>query len=69
MRGIPEAARHLRGETSYIDDLPEPTTMLHAAVRLSPSARGRITRMDPARALALHHSVRVLSAADVPGEN
>jgi Xanthine dehydrogenase, molybdopterin-binding subunit B len=39
MRTIDESIGHLRGETRYIDDLPEPKGCLHAAVRLSESAR------------------------------
>jgi xanthine dehydrogenase large subunit len=66
---IPENAPNVAGRTRYIDDLPEPRDCLHAAVRLSESARGRIIRVDPAPALALDPSVRVFLAADVPGEN
>ncbi|MDX9826327.1 MAG: molybdopterin-dependent oxidoreductase [Spirochaetia bacterium] len=69
MKTIDESIGHLRGETKYIDDLPEPKDCLHGAVRLSESARGRILSMDTGAALALDPSVRVLSAADVPGEN
>ncbi|MBL8966336.1 MAG: molybdopterin-dependent oxidoreductase, partial [Spirochaetaceae bacterium] len=69
MKAIPEASLNVRGKTAYIDDLPEPRNMLHGAVKLSASARGRITRIDGSAALALHPSVRVLTHADVPGEN
>lgn len=71
MRQGPDSAMaaHLRGETTYIDDLPEPRNLLFAALRLSESSRGRITRIDPTQALALDPSVRVVTAADVPGEN
>jgi xanthine dehydrogenase large subunit len=69
MGGIPENALNLSGATKYIDDLPEARNMLHGAVKLSTSARGRITRIDPTAALALHPSVRVLTWKDVPGEN
>jgi len=68
-KGPPEALLNLRGETAYIDDLPEQTNLLQGAVRLSASARGRIHRIDTAPALALHPSVRVILAGDVPGEN
>ena len=69
MTNRPDAAGHLRGETTYIDDLPEPRGLLHAALKLSGSARGRITRIDPTGALALDPSVRIITAKDVPGEN
>ena len=66
---VPEAIRNLRGETAYIDDLVEAKTLLHAAVKLSTSARGRIVRIDPRAALALDPSVLVITAKDIPGEN
>jgi xanthine dehydrogenase large subunit len=69
MKTIDESLGHLRGETRYIDDLPEPKDCLHAAVRLSESARGRIRSIDTSSALALGSSVIVLKAGDVPGEN
>jgi xanthine dehydrogenase large subunit len=69
MNTIPEAAFNLRGETRYIDDLPEPKNLLHAAVAGTPSARGLLSAIDASAALALHPSVRVLTAADIPGEN
>ncbi len=69
MKGVPEALRNLRGETAYIDDLPEPRDLLHAAVQLSEGARGKILSIDPSRALALDPAVRVVTAHDVPGEN
>ncbi|MCX7024363.1 MAG: molybdopterin-dependent oxidoreductase [Spirochaetes bacterium] len=69
MKTIPEAALNVMGRTAYIDDLPEPRNLLHSAVKLSGSARGRMTRIDAARALALHPSVRVITWKDIPGEN
>lgn len=63
------AAMNLRGETRYIDDLPEPKDCLQAAVRLSESARGEIVSIDASKALSLDPSVIVLFARDIPGEN
>ncbi|HUX36827.1 MAG TPA: molybdopterin cofactor-binding domain-containing protein [Rectinemataceae bacterium] len=64
-----DAVGHLRGETSYIDDIPEPRGLLFAALRLSETPRGRILGLDRSKALALHPSVVVVTAADIPGEN
>jgi len=64
-----ETILNLQGRTRYIDDLPEPRNCLHAAVKLSESARGRILEIDSARALALDPSVRVIGADEIPGEN
>lgn len=69
MKTIAESALNLRGATRYIDDLPEPKDCLQAAVKLSESAHGRILSIDASAALALDPSVRVICAADVPGQN
>ena len=60
---------HVAGEADYIDDLPELSGTLHAALGLSPVARGRITGMALERIRALPGVVAVLSAADIPGVN
>ena len=60
---------HVAGEADYIDDLPELTGTLHAALGLSPVARGRITGMALQQIRALPGVVAVLSSADIPGPN
>ena len=69
MNPIPEAIFNLRGETRYIDDMPEAKGLLHAAVATTPVARGILKAIDAEAALAMHPSVRVITAADIPGEN
>lgn len=63
------ARRHVRGTAPYIDDLPEPAGLLHAAVGLSPVAHGTLTGLDLDKVRAYPGVVAVLSAADIPGEN
>ncbi|MDX9958146.1 MAG: molybdopterin-dependent oxidoreductase [Spirochaetia bacterium] len=65
----PDSIQNVLGKTVYIDDMPEPAGLLHGAVVPSPCAHGRFTSLDATRALALDPSVRVFTAADVPGEN
>lgn len=65
----PESVQNVLGRTKYIDDLPEPAGLLHGQPVVSKSAHGRLRSLDPSAALALHPSVRVLSARDIPGEN
>jgi xanthine dehydrogenase large subunit len=60
---------HVRGESQYVDDVPPPPEMLHAAVAGSPTAHGIITRLDTAAARAAPGVVAVLTAADIPGVN
>jgi xanthine dehydrogenase large subunit len=38
--------KHVRGESQFIDDLPEPRHLLHAAVVVSPIAHGRLLSID-----------------------
>ena len=63
------AALHVAGEAAYIDDLPELAGTLHAALGLSPVARGRIAAMALDTIRALPGVVQVLTAADIPGPN
>ena len=55
------------GEKHYVDDLRVPG-MLHGACRLADHARADVVGIDTTRASAVPGVVRVLTAADVPGE-
>jgi len=59
-----EDPRFLRGEGRYVDDISLPG-MLHAAIKRSPHAHARITRIDTSKAEALPGVVRVLTGKDV----
>ena len=61
------AAELVTGARPFVDDLRRPG-MLHGAVALSPLARGRVRRIDTARARAMPGVVTVVTAADVPGQ-
>jgi xanthine dehydrogenase large subunit len=69
MSRILESELNVAGATRYVDDIPMPAPSLFATPVASPCARGRLRGLDASRALAFHPSVRVLAAADVPGEN
>ena len=60
---------HVRGESQYVDDVPPPAGLLHAAVFGSPKAHGVITRLATDAARAAPGVVSVLTAADIPGVN
>ncbi|MFQ5555077.1 MAG: molybdopterin-dependent oxidoreductase [Acidimicrobiia bacterium] len=55
------------GDRPFIDDM-RVTGMLDAAVRLADHARADVLSIDAAPALAIDGVVRVITAADVPGE-
>jgi selenium-dependent xanthine dehydrogenase len=62
-RGLDQAL----GKKPYVADLKEPA-MLHGAVVLAAHPRARVLAIDTAAALVMPGVVRVLTAADVPGE-
>ena len=63
------ATLHVTGRARFIDDLPEPPGLLHAALVISPHAHARILGIDASAALALPGVAAVMSAADIPGVN
>jgi xanthine dehydrogenase large subunit len=65
----PELVSHVLGRSRYIDDMPDPARLLHAAVTTSPVAHGRLLGIEAAGALAADGVVAVFTAADVPGAN
>ncbi len=63
------AALHVAGEAAYIDDLPEWTGTLHAALGLAPVASGRLIAIDVEGLKKLPGAIAILTAADIPGVN
>ncbi|OON67355.1 xanthine dehydrogenase molybdopterin binding subunit [Hymenobacter sp. CRA2] len=64
-----DAAGHVRGESQYLDDIPVQRGTLHAAVYGSPLAHGVLQGLHLERARRAPGVVRILTAADIPGEN
>ncbi|QJX47524.1 molybdopterin-dependent oxidoreductase [Hymenobacter taeanensis] len=64
-----DPARHVRGESQYLDDILVQQGTLYAAVVESPVAHGKLLNIDFEAALQLPGVVRVLTAQDIPGEN
>ncbi|MHA1398869.1 MAG: molybdopterin cofactor-binding domain-containing protein, partial [Candidatus Heimdallarchaeaceae archaeon] len=62
-------APHTRGETIYVDDIPEPTNLLHAAVFVSSIPHGKIISLNLEKAEKSPGVCRILTAKDIPGEN
>ncbi|HEV7458521.1 MAG TPA: xanthine dehydrogenase molybdopterin binding subunit [Roseococcus sp.] len=63
------ALKHATGEARFLDDLPEPAGLLHAALVLSPVAHGRLDAVYTATAAAMPGVVRIITPVDIPGEN
>ena len=70
-RSLPHdsAEKHVSGEARYIDDLPEPPGLLHAAFGLSERPHARIKSIDLGPVRAAPGVVAVIAADNVPGEN
>ena len=70
-RALPhESARdHVRGSATYTDDQRPFGGMLHLWPVVGSHAHARITGIDVGAALELDGVVRVLTHADVPGQN
>jgi xanthine dehydrogenase large subunit len=68
---VPHESAHLHvaGAATYIDDIPEVTGTLHAALGLSPVAHGRLKSVQLDRIRALPGVVAVFAASDLPGPN
>ncbi|MCX6315989.1 MAG: molybdopterin-dependent oxidoreductase [Bacteroidetes bacterium] len=60
---------HLRGESVYLDDIPVWNGTLYAAVFDSPIAHGVIRSLDFRAAAAAPDVYRIITAADIPGDN
>ncbi len=60
------AHKHVAGSADYIDDMPEPAGMLHAALGMTDRAHAIITSMDLSAVEASPGVVAVLTAKDFP---
>jgi xanthine dehydrogenase large subunit len=63
------AEKHVSGRALYIDDIPEPSGLLHLAFGLSERAHARIVAMDLSAVRSAPGVVRVLTAEDIPARN
>ena len=64
-----DAVSHTRGESQYVDDMPQPAEMLYAAVFSSPVMHGKIMALNVQDACSMDGIVAVLTSKDIPGEN
>lgn len=60
---------HVRGESVYLDDIPEISGTLYAAVFGSPVAHGKIIAIHLDEAEKVPGVVKIITAKDIPGEN
>jgi len=65
----PDTLMHVRGESVFIDDMPEYAEQLYLAVCFSGVAHGTIKKLDISKAEQAPGVARVITARDIPGEN
>ncbi|MFZ5608117.1 MAG: xanthine dehydrogenase molybdopterin binding subunit [Pseudomonadota bacterium] len=63
------ARKHVTGKAVYIDDMAEPTGLLHLHLGMSKRAHARVTRLDLDPVRAAPGVVAVFAAGDIPGRN
>ena len=63
------AELHVAGAARYVDDLPEPSGTLYAALGMSTEAHARIVSLDLKDVSAAPGVVAVITACDIPGVN
>jgi xanthine dehydrogenase large subunit len=63
------AEKHVAGEALYIDDIPEPRNLLHAYIRMSDIAHGKIKKLDLTPVRAAPGVAAAISAADLTHGN
>jgi len=64
-----DASGHVRGESIYLDDIPEVKGTLYAQVYDAPVAHARIIGIDYSKAEKLDGVVRIITYRDIPGQN
>ncbi|MCG8569011.1 MAG: molybdopterin-dependent oxidoreductase [Spirochaetes bacterium] len=60
---------HVRGQSTFIDDLPEPEKTAHAVIFTSPIAHGKIKELNIKKALQAEGVIDIITYQDIPGEN
>lgn len=60
---------HTTGESTFVDDIPEPKNTLHTAVFVSSIPHGKIKSLNLEKARKAEGVVLIVTAEDIPGEN
>jgi len=63
------AELHVAGAARYVDDIPEPSNLLHVAFGQSTQAHARVVTMNLDAVRSAPGVVAVITASDIPGEN
>ena len=64
-----DSISHVKGESVYVNDIPELTGTLHAVPVYSKHAHAKILHLDLLKAKESKGIVDILTATEIPGEN
>ena len=67
--GHDSGSKHVSGEATYIDDIPEPPGTLHIYIAMSERAHAVVRTLDVSQVRSAPGVAIVLTAGDVPGVN
>lgn len=67
--GHDSARKHVAGNALFVDDLPEPSDLLHCYFGTSDVAHARVLSMDLSAVEQYPGVIRVMTAQDIPGHN
>lgn len=63
------ASKHVAGTAVYVDDITEPSNLLHCYFGSSTVAHARVVSMDLSAVEQYPGVIRTMTAADIPGDN
>jgi xanthine dehydrogenase large subunit len=63
------ATKHVSGTALYVDDQPEPSSLLHCYIGTASCAHARIINMDLSAVSRFPGVVKVMTSSDIPGAN
>ncbi len=63
------ATKHVTGKAIYIDDIPEPKNILHAAIGFSRISRGTIEKIDLRDVYNSEGVIDIITESDIEGQN
>lgn len=63
------AHKHVSGNALYVDDLPEPSNLLHCYIGTSGVSHARVLGMDLGAVDTYPGVIKTLTAGDIPGDN
>ncbi len=68
-RRIDDIYYHVKGQSAFVDDFPEPDQLAYAVIFTSPVAHGKIKKLNIAKARKAEGVIDIVTYRNIPGEN